>query len=176
MDFDLQKNNLAENKILILYILSKIGRPVLHNELLDLVISISDMNYFLFEQNLLELLDDNYVEKQNQDDEETVSLTEEGKESLKLTISSLPGISKLKVDSKFKESFDLVQENNSYFAKYIKQEDNTYQIICKIVENSQTIFEIKLTTGTIEQAKKIVEGWNKNATEIYPEILGLLTN
>jgi hypothetical protein len=175
LDFDLQKDTLAENKVLILYILSKIGRPVLHNELLDLVISISDMNYFLFEQNLLELLDDNYAEKQNQDDEEMIKMTEEGKEALKLAIDLLPGINKLKVDSRFKESYDMVQENNSYFAKYIKQEDGTYQIICKIVENSKTSFEIKLTTGTIEQAKKIVDGWNKNAVDIYPQILDLLT-
>ena len=37
---------LAENKVLILYILDKVGKPISHNELLELVISISDMKMY----------------------------------------------------------------------------------------------------------------------------------
>ena len=85
MDREVEKSLLAENKILILYILSKINRPVLHNELLDVVISTSDMNYFLFGQYLQELLDDEYIEKTGQEDEEIISMTQQGKDALKLT-------------------------------------------------------------------------------------------
>ena len=46
---------LAESKVLILYILSKVGKSISHNELLELVVSILDMNYFYFEQFLLDL-------------------------------------------------------------------------------------------------------------------------
>ena len=40
--------NLANDKLLILYILQKINKPINYKELLELVISISDMNYFNF--------------------------------------------------------------------------------------------------------------------------------
>ena len=41
---------LAESKILLLYILSKVGKAISHNELLELVTSIVDMNYYYFQQ------------------------------------------------------------------------------------------------------------------------------
>ena len=61
MKLNSDDRTLAENKVLILYILSKVGKSISHNELLDLVVSISDMNYFYFEQFLLDLYEDNYV-------------------------------------------------------------------------------------------------------------------
>ena len=42
------KEELAESKVLILYVLSKINRPVTNSELLSLIESIDDMNYFYF--------------------------------------------------------------------------------------------------------------------------------
>jgi len=73
---------LAENKILILYILDKVGKPISHNELLELVISISDMNYFYFQQFLLDLLDDNYVSTFKKENDDIYELTEDGKNAL----------------------------------------------------------------------------------------------
>ena len=37
---------LAENKVLILYILNKLNKPINNDSLLKLVLSIQDMNYF----------------------------------------------------------------------------------------------------------------------------------
>lgn len=41
---------LAENKVLILYLLNKIDQPITNDGLLRLVLSIMDMNYFYFQQ------------------------------------------------------------------------------------------------------------------------------
>ena len=86
LELNSNAQTLAENKVLILYILNKIGKPISHNELLDLVISTSDMNYFYFEQFLLDLLENNYVSKQIKEDEEILSITQFGKDALDLTI------------------------------------------------------------------------------------------
>ena len=63
MKLNSDDQSLAESKVLILYILSKVGKSISHNELLELVVSILDMNYFYFEQFLLDLLEDNYLNK-----------------------------------------------------------------------------------------------------------------
>lgn len=47
---------LAENKVLILYILDQIHEPVLDSTLLHVVSSVTDLNYFYFQQFLLDLL------------------------------------------------------------------------------------------------------------------------
>ena len=56
---------LAEDKILILYILKKVGKPLSHKELLELILSVADINYFYFQQFLGDLTEDNYITKLN---------------------------------------------------------------------------------------------------------------
>lgn len=86
----------TDSKLLVLYILDKINKPVSHKELLELVISISEMNYFDFQQSLSELLENKFILKYKQDDIEIIELTPEGKNALSLTINLLPRNTKIK--------------------------------------------------------------------------------
>ncbi|MGN1299673.1 MAG: DUF4364 family protein [Candidatus Scatovivens sp.] len=174
MKLNSDEQTLAENKLLILYILSKVGRSITHKELLELVISISDMNYFYFQQFLLDLIEDKYIFKYEKNNEEIYELTEAGKEALNLTIDLLPGILKLKVDSQFKENFDTIKNKFSISAEYTPITDKDFSINCKIIESGNTIFNIEAYAGSREQAKKMVENWTKNAEKLYPEILNLI--
>ena len=166
---------LADNKLLILYIVQKINHPVNYKELLELVISISDMNYFDFQQLLQDLLDDKFILKYIQNDDEIIELTEEGKNALDLTIDMLPGIIKLKIDSSFKEQYNKIKDEFSVYARYTPITETNFTVNCKIIENSQTIFDLQTVADSREQAKQIVNNWNKNADKIYPNILKILT-
>ena len=177
MKLNSDDKTLAESKVLILYIISKVGKPISHNELLDLVVSISDMNYFYFEQFLLDLYDDKFIIKyKNENDDEIYQMTDEGKKALNLTIDMIPGILKLEVDSKFKNSIEIIKDKFSISAEYtpINQKEFTVRLLIK--ENNQNIFDLSTHAGSKEQAKKIVDSWNNNATYIYPKILELLTD
>ena len=52
--------------------------------------------------------------------------------------------------------------------------ETDFSVTCKIIENNSTIFHLELNAGSREQAKKIVNNWNKSASAIYPEIFNLL--
>jgi len=163
--------SLAESKILLLYILSKIGKPISHNELLELVTSIVDMNYFYFEQFLLDLLEDNYIFKYKKENQEIYEITDDGKNAIELTIDIVPGILKLQVDSKFNENLDTIKDKFSISAEYTPLTEREFSVRCKIVENNITIFDLQAHAGSGEQAKQIVKNWNNKAIEIYPKIL-----
>lgn len=174
MKLNSDDQTLAESKILLLYILSKVGKPISHNEFLELVSSIVDMNYFYFQQFLLDLLEDNYIFKYIQEDSELYEITPEGKNAIDLTIDIIPGILKLEVDSKFKENLDTIKDKFSISAEYSPLSEREFSVRCKIVENNITIFDLQAHAGSCEQAKKIVKNWSNNATDIYPKILELL--
>ena len=76
---------LAENKVLILYVLNTINKPIGNSELLELILSITDMNYFYFQQFLLDLIEDNYVVASKQENDDLYELTEDGKKALEYT-------------------------------------------------------------------------------------------
>ena len=166
--------NLANDKLLILYILQKVNKPINYKELLELVISISEMNYFNFRQILLELVNDKFILKYEQNNEEIIELTKEGQNALDLTINMLPGILKLNVDSKFKQNFNEIKDKYSVLAEYVPINENSFSVKCKIIENNITIFNLETYAGSRENAKAIVENWNTNASQIYPKILDIL--
>ena len=100
----------------------------------------------------------------------------EGKNAYILTKDVLPGIMKLKADNIFKTEYSNIEEESSVIAEFIPKNENDYTIKCKIVENNETIFEVRTFAGSRDRAKRIVDNWNSNATTIYPKILNLLLN
>lgn len=165
---------LAENKVLILYILNLINNDIKQDDLFKLISSINDMNYFFFKQILTDLIDSKLVGTYTKEEEQVVKITTEGKNAYILTKDVLPGILKLKADSVFKKEFASIENEASIIAEFIPKNENNYTVKCKIVENNETIFEVKTFVGSRERAKKIVDNWNKHANSIYPEMLNLL--
>ena len=96
---------LAENKVLILYILGHLPNGVLEDGLYKLISSVNDVNYFYFKEVLTDLLDSKLVGlfTKDEDEESVLKITSEGKNALSLTLDVLPGILKLKADNVFKE-------------------------------------------------------------------------
>lgn len=170
------QNVLAENKVLILYILSNIKEPVTNDSLYKIVLTVVDMNYFYFQQFLLDLIDNDYVMHYENENVTLYQITDKGKQTLELTEDILPGIIKLKVDTNLKSAFEKVSDESSIIAEYTPKNENYYNITCKIIEKNETIFEIKTFAGSREQAKQIVDNWKNHATQIYPKMIETLTN
>ena len=99
-------------------------------------------------------------------------LTEKGKQALNLSIDTLPGITKLRIDSDFNKYYKIIREAYSVLTSYIPKKD---LVICKIVENYQEIFKMEIVVGSVEQAKNISKNWKSRADEIYLDILKKLS-
>ena len=165
---------LAENKVLMLYILSCINGDITQDGLFKIISSINDINYFYFKQVLTDLMDSKLVGSYTKENEQVIKITSEGKNAYILTKDILPGIMKLKADNIFKKEFSDIEEKSSIIAEFTPKSENEYIIKCKIVENNETIFEVKTFAGTRDRAKRIVDNWNKNTNSIYPKILNML--
>lgn len=175
MKLSSDSETLAENKILILYILNKVGKSISNDSLLNLVLAVTDMNYFYFQQFLLDLLENKYIVSYDKDNSTLYEITDFGKETLALTQDIIPGIIKLRVDSNLKDELVAFEDKHSIVAEYVPRSENNYTVTCKIIDNNDTIFEVKTFAGSREKAKDIVDNWNNNADKIYPEMLNILT-
>lgn len=165
---------LAENKVLILYILTLIDRDIRQDDLFKIMASINDINYFYFKQVLTDLIDSKLVGTYTKEEEPVIRITSEGKNAYILTKDVLPGIMKLRADHIFQKEFSSIEEESSVIAEFIPKNENDYTIKCKIVENNETVFEVKTFAGSRDRAKRIVDNWNQNANKIYPKILNIL--
>ena len=168
-------STLAENKLLVLYILNKVGKPISHSALLELVDSIIGMNYFYFQQFLLDLIENKYVISYEKNKETLYMITPEGKRAIELTSDMIPGILTFKVDQSLKSNLVDIEDKLSITSDFIPIDDNHFTVKCKVIEDNNIMFEVQTFAGSKEQAKNIVDNWNSNATEIYPKILEILT-
>lgn len=165
---------LAENKVLILYVLSRVKKPITNDALYTIINSAIDLNYFYFEQFLLDLIKVKYVSCFEKESQDVYSITESGKNTLDLTLDILPGIIKLKVDTTFKNEMENFENEESVVAEFTPRSENEFSVECKIMDSGETVFDIKTLAYSREQAQNIVENWKNNATSLYPKLLGLL--
>ena len=168
--------DLAENKVLILYLLNKLSDGIKSDNLYKIVSSANNINYFYFQELLTDLIATNLVGSFTKDEDTFIKITSEGQNSLSLTKSLLPGLLKLKADTIFKEENSNIVEESSVVTEFIPKDENNYTITCKIVEQNETIFEVSVYAASREKAKQISDNWKSNATTLYPQILELLSN
>lgn len=166
---------LAENKVLILYILKNVKKAITNNALYKIVLSVLDMNYFYFQQFLLDLVKNDFVLTYEQEDQILYLITDKGSRTLELTEDILPGILKLQVDTNLKYTLEDVNDEESIIAEYTPINENYYNVTCKIMENNECLFEVKTFAGSREQAKQIVDNWKRHAGTMYPSLLEILT-
>ena len=162
---------LAENKVLILYALNKANKPLTNDVLYKIVLAAANMNYFYFQQFLLDLTNNKYIEYFNNGIHTIYKITTLGKNVLELTEDILPGILKLQIDTELTTA----KTESAVIAEFTPRSENNYVVTCKILENNECCFELKATAPSREQAKKIVSNWENNSNEIYGKILSLLT-
>ena len=166
---------LAENKVLLLYILNSLNKPISSDSLLSLVLEVKEMNYFYFQQFLSDLLESRYVIGYTKEDTIMYKITDAGKKTLGLTDDLLPGIMKLKIDYALKKEVDTVQNAKHAVSEFIPQNEKEFIVKCKLVQNNMTVFELNIQASSREQAKLIANKWEKEHEEIYPIILEMLT-
>ena len=70
---------LAENKVLILYILDLIDNDIRQDDLFKIITSINNMNYFIFKQVLTDLIESKLVGSYTKEEEPVIKITSEGK-------------------------------------------------------------------------------------------------
>ena len=179
MDVNMNKS-LAQDKVLILYVLSNVKTDVTESDIFKIISPVNNINYFYFKQILADLVDSKLVQTYTKDedaDEKQVlyKLTFDGQNSLNLTIDVLPGLLKLKIDNVLKNELNNIISEDSIVTEYIPENENSYTVKCKIVENNKTIFEVRTFAGSNEHAKFIADNWKENGSVIYPKILELIT-
>ncbi len=168
--------DLAENKVLILYLLNRLPDGIKNDNLYKIVSSANNINYFYFQELVTDLIQSNFIGTFTNEEDSFVKITSEGQNALSLTKSLLPGILKLKADNIFKEELASIAEESSIVTEYIPQDENNYTVKCKIVEKNETIFEVSTFAASRERAKQISDNWKNNANTIYPKIIELLIN
>lgn len=163
---------LAENKLLLLYLLDKTRIPMTQSHITQIVLENNLLNYFQLQQYLSELVDGGFVADNKSENKHLMSMTASGVTALNFFTSRIPDKKKEIIDNYFK-SHAAAEKKIDALCNY-KFENNIYTVNLKLIENNTPLIEINLTAGSKEQCDMICSSWKENPKKIYSKILSTI--
>lgn len=166
---------LAENKLLLLYIFSKIKFPVTKDHITQIILENDFINYFTLQQYINELVVSNclhYTEKVGKD---RLMITLNGVKVLSLFGDRISS-SKIEIIDNYliKEKENIIKEV-TITADYTIENDKDFIVDLKALENESLILGVKLNVASNKQARDICTRWKQNSSQLYSEIIKLFT-
>jgi predicted transcriptional regulator len=165
---------LAENKLLILYILGNISHPISNSSLTEIILENNLLNYFHLQQYLGELVDSGFIDFTKEEKRQIYSLSIKGKKVLEYFQNRITDSKKSMVDSYLQSHREAIDKNVDISASYNRSDDGGYVVSCKISENGVCVIDLKLNTESSDNAAKVCSNWNSNASQMYKKIINVL--
>ena len=175
MDYSISR--LAESKLILLYLIEKIGFPLSNSEICQFSLEKNYMDYFSVQQYLSELVEAHLLEKNKNKNHTCYTLTKQGKGMINYFISHIPEKVKNEIDTYVQQNKKRIHTESEVTAKYYAEHNNDYDYIvkCGLSDSDGTnIMEISVPVATQQQAKIICNNWKSNAGRLYGSILNIL--
>jgi len=165
---------LAQNKLLLLYIIDKSQTPFSNSQITEFVLENNYMNYFLVQQFLSELVESKFIEYTKNKGKEVYILSNKGKIVLDFFIDRIPKQLIKDVNDKFQIKLEKIKRETQVIGDYYMKGESEYIVYLKLVENDTTLFSLNLNVVSSEQAKMICENWKSKPDSVYQNILSTL--
>lgn len=160
---------LADNKLLILYIVKKLKHPCSNNHITDIILSNNFLNYFLLQQYLIELVESNYLIIINFKNKELYKIAPLGKKVLEMFQNR---ISQFKIDC-FNNYMSTLDKKNQVISSKVNVRANNVEITFS--KNNKTILNLNLPNQSKDQIQLITQNCKDNPDHIYNLILSTIT-
>ncbi len=161
---------LADNKLLILYIIKKLKSPCSNTHITDIILNNNFLNYFLLQQYLNELVENDYLTIITIKNEELYKITPKGKKILEMFQNR---ISQFKIDC-FNNYLSSLEKKDQIITSKISLTHNNLDI--NFYKNSKNIMKLTIPTPPEAEIKLINKNCEENPKQIYNMILSSISN
>lgn len=165
---------LAENKLLLLYILKTLKQPISNTQLTEIVLENSFINYFTLQQYVNELEEAQFIEYSEVMDKNLMKLTPKGDSVLSFFKDRISSSKMSLINEYIKSHIDLIKKELTIHSDYTIGENDTFIVDIKALEDDSPLIELKLSVPTKKQATYLCNKWQENPSEIYNQIINLL--
>lgn len=168
-------NELAMNKLILLYLISKIKMPLSHAQITQFVMEKSYTDYFSLQQYLTELVEAKLINRDQENHTTRYIIANKGMLALEYFINRIPESTRLEIDHYIQQNRQNLKKELDITAEYIPEKHREFIVVCKVKEDDLTLIDLQISVASKEQAKIICENWKKNAQNLYGSILSSLT-
>ncbi|MBO4928129.1 MAG: DUF4364 family protein [Clostridiales bacterium] len=172
-------------KIIILFILSKVS-GISSSQLMDCAMESLYMDYFLYSQAKKELLEQRLMTESERKGELrkdasgkpvlSCDITPAGTEILTRLLPTVPAGIRSYLTTASKTWKKDSSEGSSVYADYAANDEGTWVVDLRLIENGATTFQLKWNAPTEDAAKRTCIRWRENTAETYLSIIKLISD
>lgn len=167
---------LAENKLLLLYIIKSIKYPISNTQLTEIVLENSFINYFLLQQYISELIASEFLKYEENDTKKLLHLTDKGDKVLYFFKDRISPQKVNLIDDYISERIDIIKKELTITSDYTPDNNNTFLVNLKAVEYNTLLIDLKVNVASKKQAIALCAKWKENPSDIYNKIFQILIN
>ena len=170
----------AENKLLLLYLISRMELPMSRAQVTDFVQGAEFMDYYTLQQTLAIMVESGHLDatEENALDNSTTRyvVTDEGQTTLEYFEKHIPWSKREAIDRYITENRGKIKKDYEITATYFPNvENDEFRVKCGVYEDKRALLELFVSVDTREQAKLIQSNWRANASVLYQRIIEALT-
>jgi len=166
---------LAEFKLIVLYIINKVNMPISKTKITEIVLENNFINYFTLQQYIEELLSSSLLKYKEEDDKSRLYITDRGKKVLSFFQNRINPEKILQVNNYLNGKLNKIKEEILINGDYTIEGEN-YLVDLKAKENDSLLMELKLSVVSKKQALDLIKLWKENSSDIYNKIIQILIN
>lgn len=169
-------SELAENKLLLLYIFDKIKLPISNIQITQIVLENNFINYFTLHQYISELISSGFLEYTEEESKHRLLITSKGSKVLTMFKERLSKNKIETIDNYLKTHLEKIKKEITISADYTIEDSTNYIVNLKATENNSILIDLKLNVPSNKQARELCRRWKENSAELYSKIISLLTD
>lgn len=160
-----------EQKILILYVLSRLAEPVPFDTVLDLSLCDEGISYFDFTERLRELVERGHVEL---DADECYSVTDKGRRTADICQEELPYTVRIRCDRNAEARNRVMKRQEQVRATVKPRPNGTFTVRMALDDDIGNLMDLQVVAPQRELAEHIVERFQRTPERIYSRLMDIL--
>lgn len=165
---------LAENKLLLLYIFYKVKLPISNIQITQIILENNFINYFTLQQYITELIASNLLMHTEKHGKHRLVITPKGNNVLSLFEDRISENKIQLIDDYLKIHLENIKRELRVSADYTIENNNNYLVNLTASEDTFTLIDIKLSVASNKRARDLCAKWKDNPSALYTKIINLL--
>ncbi len=158
-------------KLIVLQLLKKVNFPLTNGQLSEFFTSRDYTNFLTYQEVISDLVESNLIKSDTVRNMTRYELTREGEDVLFFFGKQLSEGIAADIDSFIKENKFQMRNEVGITADYHKASHGNFMVVCKVLEDKDTLIEVKLSVPDEAQAISMCEKWKDSNQEIYSYIM-----
>lgn len=161
-------------KLIILYMLDRVGFPLTQTQISTFILDKGYTNYITLQQAIAELTENDLITREQTANRTLLKITSDGRDTIRYFENRISDAIKDDIYQFYKENRMELKNEVSIQSDYYKSVTGEYEATLSAHDKNIELVSLKISVPTQSMAEDVCANWQKRNQEIYKKLTELL--